>query len=77
MSADSYRQPVAQIAAGLHFYQFEIDLAWIFQPVLGAHRGCTSIHSRCTILVSPPTVTRPVPLHYKPMLGAVMMELQR
>ena len=57
---DSLDIVFAEIAAGLHFDKFEIDLAGIFQTVRGAARHVADSFS-CSICTLSPIVTRAVP----------------
>ena len=67
---------LAEIAASLHLDKFEIDLAWIFQTVPGAARYV----DRFVLVQHPHAVADGHPrraAHDHPMLGTMMMQLQR
>ena len=67
----------AEIAAGLHLDQFEIDLAGIFQPMPDADRHIDRIRFHAAILLSVADRHPRRAAHHDPVLGAMMMQLQR
>ena len=67
---------LSQIASRLHFDQFEVDLAGIGQPVIGADRQVDQlvfVHE----LHDPVQRHLGGPAHHDPVLGAVIVLLQR